>query len=105
MISSTKQEINSRRSTEGRRIATDNKISKIMLIKRFVEHQGFKIKKNKIYQNNTNTINLENNGKVSSGKRTRHFDIRLFYITNLMVRHEVEVKYYPADEMLADYIT
>ena len=47
----------------------------------------------------------ENNGKISSGKRTRHFDIKLFYITDLISRGEVTVKYCPTDDMIADYMT
>ena len=46
-----------------------------------------------------------NNGKLSSGKRTRHFDIRLFYINDLIGRGECIVKYCPTEEMLADYMS
>ena len=55
-----------------------------------MEHQDFKVKVNLIYQDNTNTMKLQNNGKLSSGKRTRHFDIKLFDITDLISRNEVE---------------
>ena len=34
-------------------------------------------------------IKLHENGKASSSKRTRHFSILLFCITNLIVRNEV----------------
>ena len=47
----------------------------------------------------------EQNGKVSSGKRTRHFDIKLFYITDLISRYEVLVEYCPSDDMIADYMS
>ena len=50
-------------------------------------------------------MKLENNGKASSGKRTRHFDIKYFYVTNLFGRDEVEVIYCPTDDMIADYMT
>ena len=70
-----------------------------------MEHQDFKVKVNLIYQDNTNTMKEQNNGKLSSGKRTRHFDIKLFYITDLISRNEVEVRYCPSDEILADYMT
>ena len=45
------------------------------------------------------------NGKASSGKRTRHFDIKFFYFTDLMKRGEIQVEYCPTDEMIADYFT
>ena len=102
---STKQKVNSRSLTEAELNATDEKISKIIKVKKFLEHQGFKIKLNIVYQDNTSTMKLQNNGKVSSGKRTRHFDIKLFYITDLINRDEVEVRYCPTDEMIGDYMT
>ena len=47
-------------------------------------------------------MKLQKNGKLSSGKRTRQFDIKLFYITDLIDRDEVEVRYCPTDEMIVD---
>ena len=46
-----------------------------------------------------------NNGKLTSGKRTRHFDIHLFYINDLIGRGECIVKYCPTKEMIADYMS
>ena len=71
----------------------------------FIEYQEFQVKLNIIYQDNTSTMKLEKNGKASSGKRTRHFDIKYFYVTDLIARQEVEVIYCPTDDMLADYMT
>jgi hypothetical protein len=50
-------------------------------------------------------MKLEENGKASSGKRTRHFNIKYFYITDLIERKEVQVEYCPTDAMIADYMT
>ena len=74
-------------------------------MKKFLECQGFKVKLNVIFQDNTSTMGLATNGKISSGKRTRHFDIKLFYITDLISRGEVTVKYCPTDDMIADYMS
>ena len=103
--SSTKQKVNSRSSTEAELNAVDDKVSKVIWMKRFIESQGFKIKLNVVYQDNTSTIKLLKNGKVSSGKRTRHFDIKLFYMTDLISRDEVMVKYCPTGKMIADYMS
>ena len=35
----------------------------------------------------------------------RHFDIKLFYVSDLVERDEVLVKYCPTDDMIADYMT
>ena len=56
-------------------------------------------------QDNTSTIKLLNNGRESPGKRTRHLDIRLFYVKDLVKNKEVEVVYCPTEKMIADYNT
>ena len=91
--------------TEAELNETDDMISKIVWMKKFIEHQGFKVKLNVIYQDNTSTMKLVNNGKASSGKRTRHFDIKLFYITDLIAKDEVSIEYCPTDKMIADYMS
>ena len=62
----------------------------------------FKVKLNRIDQNYTSTMKIQNYGRISSGKRTRHFVIKLFYITDFISRDEVEVRYCPTDEMIED---
>ena len=42
------------------------------------------MKCNVISQDNASNINLLNNGRKSSGKRTENFDARLFYIKDLI---------------------
>ena len=59
--------------------------------------------KNIILQDNTSTIQLENNGRRSSGKRTRHINIRYFYITDQIKEGKVSVTYCPTLEMVSDY--
>ena len=50
-------------------------------------------------------MKLEENGKASSGKRTRHWNITYFYITDLIQRGEVTIEYCPTDAMLPDYMS
>ena len=102
---STKQKVNTRSSTESELVAVDDRISKILWCKRFIEKQGYKVKLNILYQDNTSAIKLEENAKGSSGKRTRHFDIKYFYVTDLISRDEIVIKYCPTDDMVADYMT
>jgi hypothetical protein len=102
---STKQKANARSSTEAELNGIDDKISKVLWVKKFVEAQGFVVKLNVIYQDNTSTIKLSKNGKASSGKRTRHFDIKMFYVTDLIDKEEVQVEYCPTEDMVADFMT
>jgi hypothetical protein len=102
---SRKQRVNSRSSTESEIVGVDDEIHKVIWTKRFIEYQGFKVKHSIVYQDNTSSNKLEQNGKESSGKRTRHFDIKIFYVTDLVSRNEVQVKHCPTDEMIGDYMT
>jgi hypothetical protein len=105
LSSSTKQKVVTRSSTESELVGVDDKISKVLWMKRFLEWQEFKVKTNIVYQDNTSTMKLEEKGKESSGKRTRHFEIKYFYVTDLVGRDEVKVIYCSTEDMIADYHT
>ncbi len=48
---------------------------------------------------------LERNDKASSGKWTRHINIRYFFITDRVNMKEVQIKWCPTKEMVADFMT
>jgi hypothetical protein len=48
---------------------------------------------------------LERNGKASSGKRTWHINICYFFITDGVNMKEVEIKWCPTRDMVADFMT
>ncbi len=105
MSNSTKQKINTRSSTKAKMVAVNDKISKVIRTKRFVEHQGFKVNLNIIYQGNESTLKLLKNKKESCGKQTRHFDIKYFYVTDLISQDKVNIHYCPTDDMIGDYMS
>ena len=47
----------------------------------------------------------EKNGRASSSKRTRHINIRYFFVTDKIKSGEVAVQYCPTDEMISDFFT
>ena len=102
---STKQKINTRSSTESELVSVDDVISKVLWTKLFMEGQGINVEENLIFRDNQSSMKLELNGKASSGKRTRHFNIKYFFITDLIKRGEVSIEYCPTDAMLSDYMT
>ena len=102
---STKQKSNSRSSTEAEIIGVDDKISKIIWAKRFIEEQGFEVNTNIVYQDNQNVIRLEENGNSIAGKRARHFDIKIFYVKDLIKQNILSMKYSSTDNMIADYLS
>ncbi len=102
---STKQKINTKSSTESELVSFDDIISKCLWTKLFYGAQGYELDENLVYRDNQSTMKLELNGKASSGKRTRHFNIKYFFITDLISRGEISTKYCPTDYMIADYMT
>ena len=48
---------------------------------------------------------LEKNGKASSGKRTKHINIRYFFVTDRIKKGDLKVEWCPTDEMIADFWT
>jgi glucose dehydrogenase len=102
---SMKQKVNMRSSTEAELVSLDNIIAKVVWTKLFLQAQNYKVHQNIIMRDNISSMILETNGKTSSGRRTRHLDIKYFYITDLIERKEVTIQYCPTDAMLADYFT
>ena len=71
----------------------------------FMEAQGYKVHDNILYQDNQSTILLANNGRGSSSKRTRHINIRYFFVADRVASKEVRIEYCPTGDMIADFFT
>ena len=48
---------------------------------------------------------LDNNGRASSGKRTMHTNIIYLFISERVNPGEVNIKYWPTDNIIGDYFT
>jgi len=84
-------------------VRVNDLMSMVLWTCNFLHEQGQTVTDNIIYQDNQSAILLANNGKSSSGKRTRHLDIQHFFITDPVGRKEVRIEYCPTAEMLADF--
>ena len=102
---SLKQKLNTTSSTEAEVVATHNFLRQVLWSKNFLEEQGYTIMDNIIYQDNQSAMLLEANGRASSGKRTRHMDIRHFFVTDRVHQGDVSIIYCPTDDMIADVLT
>jgi len=96
--------VNTRSSTETELIAVDDALPTIQWITNFMKAQGYHLD-TEIKEDNKSTMLLMKNGKLSSGKRTKHFDIRYFYIKNLIDRGIINLIHCISDDMLADFFT
>jgi hypothetical protein len=82
IMSSTKQNLNTRISTETYIVGADDFMPAICWTQYFMKAQGYGVKDNVLFQDNKSSIILEKNGKASSSKRTKHIDIRYLFITD-----------------------
>ena len=103
--SSRKQKLNTKSSTEAELVGVDDNMTQIIWTRYFLEAQGYAVTDNILLQDNKSTILLENNGKASSSKRTRHVNIRYFFVTDRIKKGEVRVEYCPTESMVADYFS
>ena len=105
MSHSTKQKINTKSSTESELVGASDSVPQIVWTNYFLTSQGYSVNDTILYQDNTSAISMETNGKLSSGRRTKHINIRYFFIQDRIKNKEISVKYCPTDQMLADYFT
>ena len=105
MSISRKQKLNTRSSTEAELVGVDDIAVMILWTKLFLEDLGYLVDKNILYQDNKSAILLEENGKKSSGKRTRALNVRYFFMTDQIEKGNVSVKYCPTDDMTSDFMT
>jgi len=101
---SVRQKLNTRSSTEAEVVGVDDVMAKVLWTKYFMEAQGYEALSD-IYQDNKSSILLEKNGRASSSKRTRHINIRYFFVADRVKSGEVYIKYCPTDEMIGDFFT
>jgi len=113
---STKQKINTKSSTEAELVGVDDAMTFIMWMKHFIQDQVKDLKINSklgglgnnvvIEQDNTSAIQLENNGWGSSSRRTKHINVRYFFVTDRLKQGDVsKIVYKPTELMQSDYLT
>ena len=94
-----------RSSTEAELVAVNDIMPQLLWTRYFLERQGYDVVANQLYQDNLSAILLEKNGKWSSSKRTKHINIRFFFITNRIDAGDFGVYHCPTDNMMADFHT
>jgi hypothetical protein len=102
---STRQKLNTKSSTEAELVGVDDVMPLILWTRYFLDAQGYDVKENKVFQDNQSAMLLEKNGRRSSSRRTRHINIRYFFVTDRIQSKEVAVEYCPTEKMRADMFT
>jgi len=101
---SNKQKLNTKSSTEAELVAIEDSMGQILWTRHFLAAQGEHVPTMTIYQDNKSTILLAENG-TSSSKRTKHLDVRYFFITDRIAKGEVKIALCPTQQMLGDFFT
>ena len=99
------QKLVSRSSTETETIAVYDTLPQLLWTTNFLKGQGYQIDDTILYQDNTSAILLETNGRQSSSKRTKHMNVRYFFIKEKVDSKEIKIAYCPTEDMLADFFT
>jgi hypothetical protein len=97
--------MNTRSSTEAELVAADEVVGPMLWTKWFLQAQGYPVCGNTLYQDNRSAMLLESNGRQSAGKRSRHLNIRMFFLTDQVQKGNITIEYCPTDAMTGDYMT
>lgn len=99
------QKINTTSSTECEVVGVHDNMPAILWTRYFLEAQGYPLKPSIVHQDNLSAKLLETNGRGSSSKRTRHMNIRYFFVADVIKRNHIKLVYCPTDEMIGDFFT
>ena len=102
---SMSQKLNTTSTTESETVGASDCLGQTIWTMNFLECQGFKVRRNYYYQDNESAIRLEKNGIQSAGKRSRHIDIRFFFIKDQIKKGDIHLLHCPTEDMLADFFS
>ena len=101
---SSKQKIVTKSSSEAELVGCSDSVSQAIWTRYFLLAQGYPMGPVTVNQDNTSTMSLIDNGKPSSD-RSRHINIRYFWIKDRIGAGEVKIVHLNTTEMLADILT
>jgi hypothetical protein len=128
---SSVQKLNTTSSTHAEIVGVSDGIGQLLWTKEFLEHQKLEVRESAgddrelhksfdddaeaeataassqpgavLYQDNLSAKTLLETGKRSS--RTRHIAVRYFFIKDQVLKRQIEIKYCPTEDMVADILT
>jgi hypothetical protein len=105
MCKSAKQKLNTKSSTEAELVGASDYLPNTIWAKMFLGAQGYIVKENIFAQDNQSAMKLEINGRASCGQKSRHIDIRYFFMKDRIKSEGINIVYCPTEQMLADFFT
>jgi hypothetical protein len=105
MSKSSKQKLNVKSSTEAEVVGASDYVPNSIWAGHFLKHQGYPLEKNILHQDNQSAMKMEMNGRRSCGQKSRHIDIRYFFIKDRVDKGEIDIVHCPTEIMVADFFT
>jgi hypothetical protein len=102
---SSKQKINTKSSTEAELVGASDFLPQTVWTRNFIEAQGYLVNDSEFFQDNMSAMKMERNGRSSAGQRSRHINIRYFFIKDRIASGEINLLHCPTAIMVADYFT
>jgi hypothetical protein len=102
---SSKQKLNTKSSTEAEVVGSSDFLPQTLWTHNFIKAQGYKVKQSDYYQDNMSAMAMEKNGRASAGQKSRHIDIRYFFIKDRIASGEINLLHCPTGIMIADFFT
>lgn len=99
-----KQKIVTKSSTEAELVCVSDMVGIAYYVSDFLQDQGLDIGPIQLHQDNTSTISMMLNG-CSTHPKTRHINVRYFFIKERIENGEINVKHTKTDDMVADILT
>ena len=63
------------------------------------------MQRNILFQDNRSAMLLEENGRALAGKRSKHLNVRYFFVKDIVDSGRLEISHSPTEEMEADFMT
>jgi hypothetical protein len=102
---SSKQRLTAKSSSESELLALNLAADEVLYLRRLLHELGFPQEKpTVIFQDNRSSIIMAQKGELGS-KRTKHFSVRHYFITQHINEGQVRLQHQPGTEMLADGLT
>ena len=102
---SAKQKVATKSSTEAELVGASEYLPSTIWVQYFLQAQGFLHRNSYLEQDNQSAIRLERNGRASASQRSRHINIRYFFITDRLDTDHITLRYCQTDHMLADFLS
>jgi len=101
---SMKQKLNTKSSTEAEIVGLSDGLSHVIWARELLLSQGHELPPTKIHQDNQGVLSIMSGGR-SPKHRTKHLDIRHFFVRDRVATGDVTLVYCPTREMVADMLT